>query len=1297
MKKNYKKLLSAFAAFSIAASSAVIPTAVSADSSINVDGSTASVSSDKDGKILVASYESDGRLKSIKSQDIAAGATETVTVNENDKVLLWDGTDSIEPLTDAATVNAAEPTPTADVSEPTPTADVSEPTSTPGTDEPKPIGETIKFDFGSGDNVADGYYSVTKDTVYTTNTSGDLQYGLHGTDGNGDKVSQRTDGIRMQEGQNIELMSGSNEQVVSADDDWLGLVDGQYPLRFAMKTANNTYYKVKAVLTGADQTQAANVSLYSEKRHPIVENSVINPGETKTVEFVATVQNVYYQKSDPTGTYNDDQLNVVLLGDNAAISSLEITPIEHVPTVWVYTDSTGCDYQANLPYFGLQNFGGVGQWLTKYLPENIALSNQGEGGLNAYDNMHWNCANANIQAGDYVYVEYGHNHKEDGPEGYLSAIPKYYELAHERGAYTIFVGPCDRHNETNGKKETDPEFRRYYFPETNTWTSTLSGFSDAARSYVEGLIADGADDVAFVDINEPSLRWMEGVCEDVKTKRGADVYEANATDYYFQGEKGGSIDGTHPNDAGADNLAYCFFTEAKETVDAGSAADATDSQKIQANVLSGLVTGMRDASPYVVSQEIVDAGKAPNNAYPDVYTPPNLPQYPVVISDILFDEDGSVTSAAVKVQDAEIDMDAYGIVVITIYDTEGAEVGKLYAVDQVDNSTGFGTQTITNFRGEATLEEGYTYSAQVFKAVDGDSGLEVDPENIAYSAEYVPTNVSEYLITNEDGDPGESFTYYGAEDGTDIDGHNGWGVEGSAGRDTTLGTDEDTHYVRVMSDGIKDGSANNGSFYLYKSLDKTIGTTGKYQIKMDINYVSGSVYGTNYFTVKLADGSNKTNGGSQSLALFTIRNEGKLYINDTEVGALNANTWSTIDYTLDMDNATASISVSGGDPVTVVMPNYAVNTNTVSPTQSGFINFDINRSTIDLKLANLYVNELKQDTLADKTLSVASSSETMGAVSIAEESGLSVTAPRNTIKTISAEAQDGYEFVQWVDEDGNTFSYSDTVTVRIHDDLSLTAQFQVAVVDPITYAFNENFTKLTTETLEANGWDSPNAQANMTIESDSTGGIGNYLKYGANSSSRGASKALPEKAAASASSDNKLVYSMDIKFNKANTDPHEFAVHGGNIEYNSGNINYGCTGGYILHIEESPAGAVTINDTATDIPDNTWIHIYTIMDFTNHTVDVTATSLDEETTYYSGTVNMADTSADGISGFYYKFGRQSGGIISFDNIKIYTADQISENPNPSEPANAEQAVLNSLTDDETEVSGTYVVNLEDLQ
>lgn len=51
--------------------------------------------------------------------------------------------------------------------------------------------------------------------------------------------------------------------------------------------------------------------------------------------------------------------------------------------------------------------------------------------------------------GDFVYVQYGHNHKDDGPLGYLKAIPKYYEKAHSVGATTIYVGPIDRLTQTN--------------------------------------------------------------------------------------------------------------------------------------------------------------------------------------------------------------------------------------------------------------------------------------------------------------------------------------------------------------------------------------------------------------------------------------------------------------------------------------------------------------------------------------------------------------------------------------------------------------------------------------------------------------------------------------------------------------------------------------------------------------------------------------------------------------------------------------------------------------------------------
>ena len=43
-------------------------------------------------------------------------------------------------------------------------------------------------------------------------------------------------------------------------------------------------------------------------------------------------------------------LNVVAVGDNVAISAIEVEEVEACPTVWMYTDSTGCDYAALQPF-----------------------------------------------------------------------------------------------------------------------------------------------------------------------------------------------------------------------------------------------------------------------------------------------------------------------------------------------------------------------------------------------------------------------------------------------------------------------------------------------------------------------------------------------------------------------------------------------------------------------------------------------------------------------------------------------------------------------------------------------------------------------------------------------------------------------------------------------------------------------------------------------------------------------------------------------------------------------------------
>lgn len=1410
MKKNYKKLLSAFAAFSIAASSAVIPTAVSADSSINVDGSTASVSSDKDGKILVASYESDGRLKSIKSQDIAAGATETVTVNENDKVLLWDGTDNIEPLTDAATVNAAEPTPTADVSEPTPTADVSEPTSTPGTDEPKPIGETIKFDFGSGDNVADGYYSVTKDTHYNSNIVDGLQFGLLGTDENDYKLGTYIDGMELKQGQVIVLKEGQKESISSADDDYIGSapqeeanykVAGDYPVRFSMKAENNHYYKVKVNLTGLDQTKAANATVFSERRHAIITDEIIPAGESKSVEFIATLQNVAIKDRDAgkTITYADDMLNVVALGDNVAVSSIEVTEIEHQPTMWLYTDSTGCDYAALLPYFELQNYGGTGQYLTKYLPEGITISNQGDGGINAADSEHWNAAKDNITAGDYVYVQYGHNHKSDstvapGNLGYLKSIPKYYEHAHNVGAMTIYAGPIDRHNASQ------------YNAETNIWSSTLNGFSKAAKYYTEilitagkakadefvskateesadginiadstfawadeviaqGITADGVKDVAFVDLNQPTLDWLSEVCEYVKNIEGSDTYRSTASDYYFRGVKGGSIDGTHANDGGADNTSSFFFEGAKETI---AQKDSSEIMAVEAAVLEPLVTGMRDASPYVVPEEIVKAGKAPAG-WPDLYVPDNLAELPIVIKDVQFNEDGTVNNVTVYKQAAKLDMGAYGIVEITIYKADGEEKGKIYSTKQVDNSWADGTTSqIVEFTSDVKLEEGDTYSAIVRKAAETpDNSLIVDTEDpLDYSAVYVPTDIDQALLPDEDGNGTEDFVYYGAKyDGSSsLSSYNSWNLQGSAGKDVTLGQDGDRYYANVISDGKKDGNANQGSFYLARQFGNktddpapTMGTTGKYMVEMDMQYISG-----NGAKVQLSNGFlSKSPFVEEAIDLFTINTDGKLMIGDKEAGGLNTNSWTTVKYVLDMDYGKASLSVAGGNPVEIDMPNYSTTDTVINPEKLTHFVISANKVAFGIRISNLTVAKLKSDTLPERTLTVKSSNDEFGTVSATTDK-----ATMNTAVTVSAQPKHGYIFTGWQNAEGTTVSTNAEYTFRLREDTELTAIFDVqSGVDGITdYDIttdqplikaadgtsvtltienvvdkNENPVEITRSDVE---WSCDTA--GVSVE-DGVVTIGSDFVIGKNTTADFDVKAVINNIEKTYTL---TAYSYDFYENVKNgivsakwdgrienvVDKNAIVFPGSStsstvtlrtpVDLNGTKTITYMTGVWAADQKKATCGqprTIEIYDSngnkvINDVIGYSWATLSVGGTAGDDSIDNATASVDNAIAYNTWTGPVTITIDKNSGTGTVSFGEMNADITinpdatNIASIKLVSAKSapaerllgitelsISSDESAPEQDNAEQAVLNSLTDDETEVSGTYVVNLEDLQ
>ncbi len=1056
--KNYKKVVSAVAALAMVTGSVTVPMSAYAEAAISVEGGKATVGNNGAGVAVVASYDADGRLGKIETKNVADGENAEFDVKTGDKVMYWNGFDKMQAVADAVTVTEdmmATPEPT-ETETPKP-----EVTATPDAgDDDVAVIQSWKFDFGTAEDVADGYTAVTPDRDYMV--TGD--YGFLGLTEDDYKVGNRYDGFGLQKGQKITLAAGGttglNDGIGSVGEDSFGNAgDKYYPTRFALKVEDETYYRIKATVTTLDPTKDATASLYTERKHPIYTEKTIKAGETVTSEFTIRVTPIYYQKSEPSGSIADGMVNVAVLGENTALASLEIDQIESATTVWVLGDSTVTDGNCNLPFWPLQNYTGVGTGLTKYLPSNVAMVNEGEGGLAANDNMHFNMVKNRIKAGDFLYLEYGHNHKSDGVTGYLGDLSKYYDTCHNVGATLVIVGPIDRHNTTQ------------YDSATNTWSTTLGGFSKGGKYYVDvlrtggyakanefvskaqsdidaaytwadeviaaGVSADGVTDATFVDLNQPSLDWLatisaSGVVNDTEVTN-----KAALTNYYFQTGYGSTgTDGTHPNDTGAENLAYFFFTTAD-----------LEAYPELAPLMTNFADGATHEVPTAVSAEVINLGYPANSAWPKYIVPSDNP-YPIVIKDIVVEE-GAVKSADVEVLDnSVVAMTAYGIIVVTVYNAEGEEVGTIYALDQVDNSTGSGPQTITNFTTDVKIEDGYTYSARIWQALDTDDGLKVDTENnIAYSAVYTPTDIETYILVGEETDV-ENFSYYGATTLTDT---SNWVFGGSSGNDLTLGTDENgVTYSTIASTG------SGNSWFLMRPLDNLedgTGNTGRYVVSADIIYENGSG-----LTVALAKSTTPTKSPfvADSLELFTIGSNGAVTVDGTEVGTISATSWTNLKYVLDMSAGTVEVSVGGSDPVVLNSSYYQSFTTPTLDTMKHFVMSGARTTAFGIKMSNLTVGKLKDNgATATLTAAVAADSEGMGSVYTTEEGTTSVTVSKSATATATAVAADGYVFTGWYS--GTTlFSEDETVSLRLYKDVNLNATFakQAGVEGVVNFAVN---------------------------------------------------------------------------------------------------------------------------------------------------------------------------------------------------------------------------------------------------
>lgn len=404
-----------------------------------------------------------------------------------------------------------------------------------------------KFSFGEDEK--DGYTKVNTNDEYSSENG----YGFLGVSENSCNYTKVVDGYYQTKDSLTSMVNGK---------DYVKSDNKQYPIRFAVKTEPNTYYKIKVTMSANDAD--ADITLTSERRHFVLTNEKVEAGNTVTKEFTAAVHDVKWKNRDSgkpvPEVYTDDMLNIGVIGENAALNSIEIQQIEKPKTLWIFGDSTVCDAYTAIPYNGFDTAAGWGQAAAKYVNDDIAVVNLAEGGLATSETSYFNVGMNDISAGDIVLMQMGHN--ENSASKYKANLDYYYNAAKKAGAEFVLCSPIQRL--TAGQTA---------MPWKETDVDTI--YAPAAKEYTEGK------NTPFIDLNKLTI--------DKNTELGAVRAWYLHTAYWQESkdEPTAFNDATHMNDYGADVTCRMLMQDLKsisnEFVNDILAPDTMPSDEIMKN------------------------------------------------------------------------------------------------------------------------------------------------------------------------------------------------------------------------------------------------------------------------------------------------------------------------------------------------------------------------------------------------------------------------------------------------------------------------------------------------------------------------------------------------------------------------------------------------------------------------------------------------------------------------------------------------------------------------------------------
>ena len=270
------------------------------------------------------------------------------------------------------------------------------------------------------------------------------------------------------------------------------------PFFFSVNVPDGNY---KVTVRLGSKKRAGNTTVRAESRRMFINNLSTKKKEFVECSFLVNKRNTRINateevriKAREKGKLNwDDKLTLEFNGTAPACESITIEPADSsVITVFLCGNSTVVD-QDNEPWASW------GQMIPAFFDKNVCIANYAESGESANTFIaagRLKKALSQMKAGDYIFMEFGHNdQKQKGPGkgayySFMTSLKTFIDEARLRGAHPVLVTPTQRRSfDENGRiRDTHEDY-----PEAMRWL--------AAK-----------ENVPLIDLNE-MIMYVMRICQ----------------------------------------------------------------------------------------------------------------------------------------------------------------------------------------------------------------------------------------------------------------------------------------------------------------------------------------------------------------------------------------------------------------------------------------------------------------------------------------------------------------------------------------------------------------------------------------------------------------------------------------------------------------------------------------------------------------------------------------------------------------------------------------------------------------